>query len=85
MDQSPPNVATTVREFVESTLLFGDSSSVADDESLLGSGVLDSTGVIEVISFLESEFGISFDDSELVADNFDSISRITATVARKTA
>jgi acyl carrier protein len=75
--------ATVVREFIESTVLFGDSSGIADNDSLTESGVLDSTGVLEVISFLEHRYSISFDDTELVAANFDSIQRIAAFLTTK--
>lgn len=75
-DATKTDHASAVREFIESTVLFGDSAGIADDDSLTETGVLDSTGVLEVISFLEHHYAISFDDSELVAANFDSIDRI---------
>ena len=76
-------ISASVRRFIETNLLFGDSASVADDSSLLERGVLDSTSVIEVISFLESEYSITFDDHELVAANFESIDRIASFVDGK--
>jgi acyl carrier protein len=82
-DTTTTDLATTVRDFIESTVLFGDSAGIADDDSLTETGVLDSTGVLEVISFLEQRYSISFDDSELVAANFDSIERIAAFLATK--
>lgn len=72
-----------IREFIETNFLFGGSATFDDDASLLESGVLDSTGVIEMIAFLEDEFEVSFDDSELLAENFDSISRVAKFVASK--
>ncbi len=76
-------ISASVRRFIETNLLFGDSASVTDNSSLLESGVLDSTSVIEVISFLESEYSITFDDDELVAANFESIDRIASFVDGK--
>jgi acyl carrier protein len=76
-------ISTSVRKFIESNLLFGDSADVTDDSSLLQRGILDSTSVVEVISFLEAEYSITFDDHELVADNFDSIDRIATFVDGK--
>jgi acyl carrier protein len=76
-------ISASVRKFIETNLLFGDSAGVADDSSLLESGVLDSTSVIEIISFLEAEYSVTFDDNELVADNFDSINRIASFVDAK--
>ncbi|MEP7204442.1 MAG: acyl carrier protein [Ilumatobacteraceae bacterium] len=72
-----------MRKFIEANLLFGESTHITDGSSLLGRGILDSTSVVEVISFLETEYSISFDDSELVADNFDSIDRIATFVDSK--
>ena len=77
------SISASVREFIETNLLFGDSTSVTDDSSLLERGVLDSTSVVEVISFLETEYSITFEDHELVADNFDSINRIATFVGAK--
>ena len=76
-------IKASVRTFIETNLIFGDSSDLADDSSLLESGVLDSTSVLEVISFLEDSYSISFDDDELISDNFDSINRIAAFVCGK--
>ena len=77
------SISASVREFIETNLLFGDSADVTDDSSLLERGVLDSTSVIEIISFLEAEYSITFEDHELVADNFDSINRIASFVDSK--
>jgi len=52
---------------------------------LLGSGVVDSTGILELISFLEDTCRIKFEDNELVADNFDTVNRISSFVAQKLA
>jgi len=57
----------------------------APRDSLIESGVIDSTGVLELIEFLEEEFGIAVDDSETVPENLDTIERVVAFVSRKTA
>ena len=73
-----------VRSFVLSNFLFTqDQSKLADGASLLGQGVMDSTGVLELISFLEREFGITLADEEMVPENLDSVERICAFVERK--
>ena len=77
------DVASRVRAFLVDTFLLGDDDGFADDESLLDSGIVDSTGVMEVVAFLEESFGIEIDDDELVADNLDSVQRLAAFVARK--
>ena len=54
-----------------------------DDASLMEQGIVDSTGVLELIGFLERTFGISVADTETVPENLDSIARIVAYVQRK--
>ncbi|MCC2593650.1 acyl carrier protein [Tessaracoccus sp. OS52] len=77
-------VAQKLRSFIEDSYLFGDSSRMpADDESLLESGVIDSTGVLELIEFLETEFGFSVDDSETVPENLGSVSGLIRYVSTK--
>ena len=78
-----PAIAGQVRAFLVDTFLLGDDDGFAADESLLDSGIVDSTGVMEVVAFLEESFGIAIDDDELVADNLDSVERLAAFVSRK--
>ena len=72
-----------VRAFITSNFYVADPSVLADDTSLLDSGIVDSTGMLEVIYFIEETFGIKVDYSEMVPDNLDSIERIANFVARK--
>ena len=72
-----------VRNFVVENFLFGDANGLADDTSFLEAGILDSTGVMEVVAFLEQQFGVRVDDDELTPENLDSISSIGAFVSRK--
>ncbi|AXE38698.1 D-alanine--poly(phosphoribitol) ligase subunit 2 [Acidipropionibacterium virtanenii] len=73
-----------VREFVLDSLLLGDADRMpADDDSLLESGVIDSTGILELIEFLEEAFGVHVADDETVPGNLDGINRVVAYVARK--
>jgi len=72
-----------IRNFVTSNFYVSDPGSLADEASLLDQGVIDSTGVLEVILFIEETFGISVEDSEMLPDNLDSIERISNFVARK--
>lgn len=74
-----------VRAFLMSNFYMADSAAFADDASLLDRGIIDSTGVLEVIFFLENTFGIAVEDSELLPDNLDSIERIANFVASKRA
>jgi acyl carrier protein len=72
-----------VRSFVVENFLFGNANGLADDTSFLEAGILDSTGVLEVVAFLEQQFGVRVDDDELTPENLDSISSIGAFVSRK--
>lgn len=75
-----------VREFVISNFLFGDTTRLPGDaESLLASGVVDSTGVLELVEFLESDLGVPVADHETVPANLDSIENIARFVAAKRA
>lgn len=72
-----------VYNFIQSNFIFDERKKLQDDESLLGSGTIDSTGILELISYLEKEFSITFDDNELVGENFDSISKIVSFLQKK--
>lgn len=72
-----------VHKFIHENFVFDDKTQIGDDQSLLGTGIVDSTGIMELIAFLETTFHVKFVDNELVADNFDSVSRIISFVTRK--
>ncbi len=74
-----------VRSYVIENLLLGVTESFDDQASLLEAGILDSTGAMELVAFLEAEFGLSIADDEIIADNLDSIDHIYALVVRKVA
>lgn len=73
-----------IRAFIEENFLFReDTNAIADGESLLEAGLIDSTGILELVAFLESEFAISIADEDIVPDNLDSIAAIDGYVARR--
>jgi acyl carrier protein len=72
-----------VRKFIIHTFLFGQGDGLTDDESLLEKGILDSTGVLELVSHLESTYDFKVADDELLPDNLDSVDAISAFVGRK--
>lgn len=77
-------VRAQVADFVVTNYLFGDTSRLpADDESLVETGVVDSTGILELVEFLEQTFGISVTDEETVPDNLGSIANLTRYVTEK--
>jgi acyl carrier protein len=87
--QAPPaqekkvTVPERVRQFVAENFYVTDPSDLGDDVSLINSGLVDSTGMLEVISFLETEFGIRVAEQETVPANLETIGRIAAFVERK--
>jgi acyl carrier protein len=72
-----------VRRFIISNFYVPDPSVLGENASLLDSGVIDSTGVLEVIHFLEETFGFSVEEADMVPENLDTIARIGAYVARR--
>lgn len=72
-----------VRAFIVDNFLFGDDSSLKDDSSFLQEHIVDSTGILEIITFLEEEFSIKINDDELLPENLDSLNNIDAFVKRK--
>lgn len=73
-----------IREFVTTNFYVADPKVLENGTSLLDAGIIDSTGVLEVIMFIETTFGVTVEDSEMLPENLDSIERIAAFVARKT-
>ncbi|KGD86411.1 MULTISPECIES: acyl carrier protein [Rhizobium/Agrobacterium group] len=72
-----------VREFIAENFLFRADADVTNSQSLLDTGVIDSTGVLELIAFLEQTYGITIADEEIVPENLDSIDNMTRYLASK--
>ena len=80
------SVEKTVRSFILENYLFTDDASrLSDQDSLGGRGIVDSTGMLELIAFLEEKFGLTIEDHEMVPENLDSVDNIAAYVTRKRA
>ena len=79
------NVQREVRQFVVDSFLFGQRDQLKDDESFLDGGIIDSTGVLQLVGFLEQRYEITIDNVELVPDNLDSVERVTSFVQQKLA
>ncbi len=78
------SVEQTVRNYILENYLFtDDQNALGNDDSFLEKGIIDSTGIMEVIFFLESEFGITVDDEDMVPENLDSVNNLTAFINRK--
>lgn len=72
-----------IRKFIISNFYVADPASLANDASLLDAGIVDSTGVLEIITFLESDLGVTVEDAEMLPDNLDSVDRLVAFVQKK--
>jgi acyl carrier protein len=73
-----------IKTFIRENFIFTGKDLDAQT-SLIGSGTIDSTGILEVIGFLEQTFAVVFDDDELVAENFDSVAKMQSFMLRKLA
>ncbi len=76
-------VETEIRQFIADRFLFGDDKKLGDDDSLLEAGIIDSTGILELINHLEERYRIKVADDELVPENLDTIAGIAAFLAKK--
>ncbi len=77
-------IKNTIRMYVKDNFLFGFSDEdLHDDISFLEIGVLDSTGIMEMVTFIEREFGVQVLDEEIVSENLDSINLIANFVLKK--
>jgi acyl carrier protein len=76
-------VREQLKQFVIQNFLFGRQNGLNDDDSFLENGIIDSTGVLELVQFVEEAFGIKVQDEDLVPENFDSINRVSAYVRSK--
>ena len=72
-------VQDRVRQFIKDTFLVDE---VGDDDSFLTNGIIDSLGVMQLVTFIESEYGVGVADTDLVPENFDSVARVAAYVER---
>ena len=78
-------VASRIHTFVEDDLLMGQGVEFDGDDSLLEEGIIDSLGLLDVVTFIETEFGISVDDADVTLDNFGSVNTIASYVESKKA
>jgi len=79
------SIEEQVRKFIFENFLFGDERNELNaDDSFLEKGIVDSTGILELVSFIEENFNLQVEDEELVPDNLDSLNKVAAYVRRKT-
>lgn len=73
-----------IRSYILENYLFSDDqAALADKDSFLDKGIIDSTGILEVIYFLEDEFGLTVDDEEMLPENLDSVENLILFIEKK--
>lgn len=78
------DIKNILSDFILKNYIFNEQSDrIGDDVSLYEKGIIDSTGILELVDFIEERFEIKIDDEELVPDNLDSIKKITMFILRK--
>ena len=78
-------IETEIRDFLVNNFIFDPSVELDGKDSLMENGIVDSTGILEVLMWVESNFGVHVEDSEVLPENFDSIGNMTEYVLRKQA
>lgn len=76
-------IQADIRSFIVENFMLGNDSGFDVGESLLESGIIDSTGIMHVVAFLEERFGITIEDDDMVADNLESVLRMTRFVENR--
>jgi acyl carrier protein len=80
------SIERDVRRFIVDNFLFGqEDAGLAADTPLLQNRIIDSTGILELIMYLEEKYAIKLEDAEIIPDNLDSIGNLTRLIARKAA
>jgi len=77
------NMHQDIRKFIVDFFLLGEDGGLAGDDSLLEKGIIDSTGVLELVAYLEETYAIKVQDDELLPENLDSIISIVSYLERK--
>ncbi len=83
LNQSLAEVSADIRQFVIDNFLFGEGESLRDNDSFLDTGIIDSTGILELVGHLQKQFSITVEDHELLPENLDSVTQVANYVCRK--
>jgi acyl carrier protein len=81
--QTLEHLQKELRSFIVSNFLFGEANGLTDTDSLMEERIVDSTGILELVSFLEEHFGITVEPHELIPENLDCVAALTDFVFRK--
>jgi acyl carrier protein len=78
------SIRDQVHQFITTNFYVPDPQALADATSFLDTGIIDSTGVLELVGYLQEQFGVVLEDGEIVPENLDSVANIVALIQRKT-
>ncbi len=82
--QNSKELKSQIRGFIVENFLYGeDNENLTDEDSFLEFGLIDSTGVLELVAFVETELGVAIKDSEMVPENLDSVEAIATFVSTR--
>ena len=83
-ENRPKSVPEILRRFIKDKFLPSvGKENFDDDDSFMENGIIDSTGVLELLEFLEEQFDMEVEDEEIIPDNLDSISKLTTFIQKK--
>ena len=83
MDNTPETIAKDLRDFIVENFLFGREQAFSNNDSFIENNLIDSTGVLELVTFLSERYGIVVDDEEIVPENLDSINCVVQFIRSK--
>jgi len=72
-----------IRSFIVDNFLFGDEGGLSNDSSFVKEGIVDSTGILQLVAFIQEQYMIAVEDDELIPENLDSVSKVTAFIKEK--
>jgi acyl carrier protein len=78
-------INNTLRKFISKKFLLNEDIKISDDDSFFERGIIDSTGVLELVSYIEETFRFTVEDDELIPDNLDSLDKLTIYIKKKNA
>ncbi len=76
------DIKSKLREFIKNNFLLGNDTSLNDEDSFMGKGIVDSTGILEVVSFVEENFDFKIPDEDLMPENLDSINNLVKYIVK---
>ena len=80
----PMDIEAKIRSYILENFMYSkDESKLPRDLSLIDNGIMDSTGALELVGFIEEHFAVKVDDTDLIPDNFDSVAKITGYIIRR--